>query len=596
MTIKKSYYPLVLGITLLVLVGGALTAFDALEPIIPGVTPNAVVPATPSPSRATVAVASTATPASEAPASAPPNTTPPAPGRPSGQETSSPPVQRPAEAAASVQQPVPTAPAPAMAVTRDTSDTVMGVAASAPTPVQARQDTLRAVTRAAGEAAAAGDSIKAARLWGRAVELVPNDMMLRRLYAEALSWSGDIDGALAVYDGLLAETPNAPPPSLLRARASLKVRAGNNSGALSDLATAEATAPTAKGQVLLGDLHRWLGDRNESRRAYDRALAMDRMVSGAYEGLADLGRTAVRDLPWDMDEGTTSTWSAVDDNTGFQTGVFRVQHGTPLGFERRTILLAAAELREVQRDLTRVIGPRTVDVRGGELGITHLIGDLRGLARVGATSFSNARELVTWTGGLEWHSGSTLLSGSLSRGPAFEPLRASATLGNDSLMSAVAAATTFSWKLGERLELWTRGELLELSDDNQRTTTQMALRAGLASDLYLIYSGGWLGFSDATTQYWSPRSYTSQGVGLEYVRVWREGAYLSARAQPGLAWFTQVLPAGGVERGRAMYWQLGGETGWRKPRWEITVASAFGREREGSYQATTGLLRARYRW
>jgi tetratricopeptide (TPR) repeat protein len=450
------------------------------------------------------------------------------------------------------------------------------------------------VTRAAGEAASAGDSVNAARLWGRAVELAPNDMMLRRLHAEALSWSGDTNRALAIYDALLEETPEST--LLLRARAAVKVRSGDNSGALADLQAAEERAPTAGGQVLLGDIHRWLGDRSESRRAYDRALAVDRMVAGAQDGLDELARTAVRDLPWDIDEGTITTWSAIDDNTGFQTGVLRMQHGTPLGLERRTILLAAAELREVQRDVTRVIGPRSVDIRGGDLGVAHRFGDLRTTARMGATSFSNASEIITWSAGLEWNPGTTMFSGSLSRRPAFETLRAGATLTNGGALSAVSAATTFSRRLGATSELWASGELVALSDQNQRSSVQLGLRRDIARGLSLFYAGGWLGFEDAAASYWSPRSYSLQGLGLEYRGAWRSGAYVRAQALDGFAWFSQDLPGGGVERGRAGQWQLSGETGWRRPRWEITLASALGREREGSYQASTGLLRLRYRW
>jgi hypothetical protein len=599
MTFREWRYPLVLGGTLVILVGGAFIAFDALEPIIPGPADGAVV----------------ATAAGSQPATVPTTSAPTLRHAPTPLATDAPPLPPEEDPVKRATQPVvrtalPPAERPAQDTTRmsptplPTRDTVATAPPPAPAsapwtpaPEQARRDTLYALTRAAGEAAAAGDSVAAARLWGRAVQFAPGDTTLRRLHAEALSWSGDTGGALAGYDALIAENPA---PSLLRARASVKVRAGDNSGALVDLAAAEGRESTPRGQVLMGDLHRWMGDRNASRDAYERALAMDRSVPGAREGLADLGRTAVRDLPWDVDEGTTTAWSTIDDNTGFQTGALRVQHGIPLGFERRTVVVMALEAREVERDLSWLVGPRAVDVRAGELGVTHRRGGVRTTARVGAAAFVEAGEMLTWTGGVEWRPGGNVLSGLVARGPAFETLRAGATLGSalgsDSVLSAVTAAATFSRQLGERAEVWARAELLGLGDDNRRTTTQVALRAGVAPGIYLLYAGGWLSFAEATQRYWSPRSYTLQGLGLEYRHIWRSGAYLTAQAQPGMAWFTQDLPGGGVERDHAAQWQLTGETGWRKPRWEVTLASAFGRDREGSYQAATGLLRARYRW
>ena len=135
-----------------------------------------------------------------------------------------------------------------------------------------------------------------------------------------------------------------------------------------------------------------------------------------------------------------------------------------------------------------------------------------------------------------------------------------------------------------------------MGDGNDRVTLETSLRFGLVPDLYLVYGGGLLRFADPVGSYWSPDLFTLHSLGLELRRQWPTGLRLSAQALPGVAWAQEPgAPLTGFDR-RTFQWQLGGQLGYLRPRWDLGLEGAWGRDRGGIYSSWWWSLRARYRW
>ena len=229
------------------------------------------------------------------------------------------------------------------------------------------------------------------------------------------------------------------------------------------------------------------------------------------------------------------------------------------------------------------------------------VGRARVGGRLGVVAFTDVPDLVTWSATAEAPLGTSRWRAAVARGPAYETLRAGTTLGaalpasGDTALAGTSAALTVIAPLG-RLELWSRAEYLGLDDGNRRPSLQVALRAGIGARVSLVYAGGLLGFSDPAGGYWSPRAYSLQSLGIEYRRRWPGGAYVTGQALPGLAFYDEAPPGQPASSGTAFQWQLAGEGGWATDRWELGATAAWGRERQGAYEAVTATLRARYRW
>lgn len=454
----------------------------------------------------------------------------------------------------------------------------------------------RRFAEAAGVAAGIPDSLAAARYLRGAVALAPTDTLLRRRYREALAWSGDRAGAIAQLDTLIAREPTA---ALHLERARLRSWSGDVPGAQADAEASVTMSPNAEAYALLGDLHRWQGQRPEARSAYRLGLVQDPTSVPAQQGLAELHRTRYRDLPWDPDEGVGAFLRTVNDNEGFGSQVGRVTAGMALGEERRTVVVAAAEVRRLDHDSANANMTGGVTGAGGEVGIAQRLDRLRVSGRVGALGFDGVKTIVTGAVSVDGPVGSGRWTAEAARLPAYERLRSSRTLvtgpATATPVTAVMGAASLNVPLSSRLELWSRGEVLGLSDDNLRASVQASLRLGIVPSVSALYAGGLLTFADSSLAYWSPTYYTLQSLGLEYRHQWPGGWYASGQGLAGYAWYEERLTGGRVQNS-AFQWSVTGELGWRATRWDVGAWTAFGSDRSGNYRAVSTALRARYRW
>ena len=449
---------------------------------------------------------------------------------------------------------------------------------------------------AAGVAAGIPDSVAAARLLGGAVALAPSDTLLRHRYRDALAWSGDRAGAIAQLDTLVAAQPTA---ALYLERARLRSWSGDAAGATADAEASLAMNPSAEAYALLGDLHRWQGQRTSARTAYRLGLLQDPTSEALHAGLAELHRTRYRDLPWDPDEGIGVTVRTLGDNEDFGSQTGRLGAGIALGEERRTVVSAGAEVRHLDRDSANANMADGVWGVGGDIGVAQRWGRLRAAGRVGLLAFDGVRDIVTGSLSLEGPLGGGRWIADGARVAAYETLRSSRTLvtspGLSTAVTGLVGGLTVNVPLSSRVELWSRGEVLGLSDDNLRSSIQAAVRLGVVPSVSVLYAGGLLAFADSADTYWSPTYYTLHSLGLEYRRRWPSGWFVAGQGLAGNAWYEERLPGGRVS-GSAFQWSVSAEAGWQTSRWDLGAWTAFGTDRAGSYRALSTRVHGRYRW
>jgi tetratricopeptide (TPR) repeat protein len=419
----------------------------------------------------------------------------------------------------------------------------------------------------AGVASAIPDSAAVAVALRHAVALDPDNLALRRRYMEALAWSGNRSAAAAELDRLLALAP--PSADLLQLR---------------------------------GDLHRWRGDRRAARDAYRRALETDSAFAPARRGLGLVAQEARRDLPWPADEGSSLTVTGLADTDEFENLLVRGTHGMPLDFDRRAVLSAGAEVRRVSRRAPPG-ADRVIEGWGGDIGFGYRFDAARVSGRLGFLDFSGTERVLGWRVGAEGTLGTSAWRVGAGRMPAYETLRAGATVAlptgdtRDTALIGTSAELVVNTPIGSRAELWLRGERLGLGDGNRRTSFETALRWRLAPSFSAVYGGGLLGFADPSASYWSPSWYTLQSVGVEYRQRWPTGLLLAAQIRPGVAWTRESPPPGfATVSSSQLLWQLGGEAEYQRERYALAGRFGWGRDRGGRYASWFWGLGARYRW
>ncbi len=464
-----------------------------------------------------------------------------------------------------------------------------------------RGPTLALIREAAGVYATAHDSVGAARLLGEAVALAPSDTALRHDYAKALAWSGERPGAIREYSVLLERSAD---PDLLVSRGQLYLWGGDDRRAETDLRAAAERRPTYQTDMLLGDLYRWRGDAPRAAAAYQEALRLEPGDGTAVADLAAVRGQARQGRARDDDEGFASTTRFVADNAGFDFVATELSGGVGLGERDRTILFASGDVRRVSRDTAGFPGPRHVDGYWVQGGLAQWLGPFRASAQAGLLHHSDVPDLGTWALKGELIQPSVRIGVAASRSAAYETLRAGRTLGLavapgvDPALHATTLSGTISVPLGNGADLWASAEHLWLSDSNDRTSVNLALRYPLVSGLSAVYSGGGLGFGDLAPLYWSPRRYVLQALGLEY-RIQRPSGFtLALRGLPGVAFLNERTVPGGPATSRSvLQWSATLDLAYRRPRWELGAFGAYGRDRSDvGYAAGSGLFRLRCYW
>jgi len=391
--------------------------------------------------------------------------------------------------------------------------------AAAPSPTMAQ------LREAAGAHAAAGDSIGNARLLARAMALSPSDTSLRRSYAQALSWAGNLPAAIAQYDTLIAGHSD---PDLLLVRGRLHAWSGNTALAQRDLAASDSMRPTADAWDMLGDLYRWRGENTEARAAYARAGALRPGDHGSAAGLAAIAvaerREAYAVLRNDL--GLVPFSSYLGDNAGFSLYTVGIRDGIAAG--PRTVVTFGAEARRIGPDDRLPIATPAMNGWAADAGVAQYLG--RGFRVAADGGMARHRELG------DFGFGSLNMSGPLHRvwtslelraGAAYQLLMSAGTLRyTDAIVSAAVPLGPATVSLGVD-QMW-------LSDGNSRNSLQLGARYPLGYGLSAVYAGGMIGFDHGSDSYWDPRRYSSSALGLEFATHRDSGFTFTARVLPGI--------------------------------------------------------------
>lgn len=466
----------------------------------------------------------------------------------------------------------------------------------------ASEATVALLREAAGAHAAARDSAGNARLLGRAIVAGAFDPALHRDYAAALTWAGARRGAIWEYTELLRRMPDDPELYLLRGR--LEAWIGDYSAAEEDLRQSLARRPSRETYALLGDVYRWHGNREASRRAYGAALALAPGDSTALAGLAELERVRAGIIAAGVaaDVGWTAQFTHSEDNAGF----LYLAGGLGRGFAvaPRTSLGLAVEQRRISarssRDPERYVYGVALSGRAAHQFDLATVSATGGIVRHGGVRDIPLGE-VRVAGGR----GRASLSALASTGPVYLPLVSAQSLvqfNSDGVVSTQplvgrTAQLAGSIPLGA-LTLSASADVTSLNDGNHRTSGYLGAAYPLAPGVSLLYSGFALGYSARSDRYWDPTSFTSHSVGAQY--AWQHGGPLSftARVLSGIGRATEVFPTRGGDAIRAtgpaaLQLATSGEAAYRRAPWELALTAGYSRGRSGEYQSLNSSLRLR---
>jgi tetratricopeptide (TPR) repeat protein len=474
--------------------------------------------------------------------------------------------------------------------------------------------TVALLSEAAGSAAAIPDSIRSARLLGRAVALAPSDRSLRERWAEALAWSGDRPGAIREYGVLIAGRDDA---TLRLARGRLLVWDGSLRAGEADLERSAELAPSYEAFALLGDLLRWRGDYTGARSMYVQALALrpgDAAVLASLAATRDAERLAraamLASAGTDQDApGWALSTRYAEDNTGFLYGAVRVARAATLG--RATVVGLAAEQRRIAQ---RFAHARSRWLTGYTFGVSasHDMGFLRLAGSGGLARHALVRDVPYGALSATLRRRGASLTAEASQTTAYEQLWAMRTLVDWEAVARFNARPMMarSWAVRGAMPIGRAGvevsvERTRLGDGNARVGGTIAARAPIGGGVSAIYSGGALAYSEPAGAYWAPRRYDAHAAGIEYTLPLSRGVRVAARVMPG------VVRAD--ERARGVRGQPVGATAWspqvtaggdlvvERSRWSAAVSAGFGQGARGEaaqqgYRAMSGAVTLRARW
>jgi len=454
-----------------------------------------------------------------------------------------------------------------------------------------RRDTTAAMRREAAEAAReAGDFLTASRLLRQLVAAAPRDTTLRAALLETLLSARDSAGFLGQLDTLARVTQSADRYDRL---AVSREAAGDIVGARGAFREAIRVGPTAERWTRLADRLRWVDSLDASLLAYAEALALQPAAGRALEGTAIASRLRrealqspifIAPLSTDPEAGVALRVQAGDDNAGWSFRAIGAQTGIPITAQGLT-LLAAADVRRIGRPLRDALhGTRW------SAGLAQTLGRARVAARGGQVRHDGVRAVTTWAVDARAPLGRFEVRGEAERAPAYEVLRAGATLapiGSDTALTARALRGTLLGTLRPGLDLWTQAEQIRFGDANQRTGAQLALQQSLRPGIGLILAGGVIGFRQSLPTYWTPSRYALGSIGLDLRTGVPSQVAVYVRLLPGIG-DVRGLPVG---NGRAFQFAAGAGAVIERGRWRATADAAAGRDREDGYQTWSGELR-----
>lgn len=447
---------------------------------------------------------------------------------------------------------------------------------------------------------AAGDRIGGAERLRAALALTPVDTALRHSLAVMFVDSRRYADARAQYDTLIQQAQSG---ALLADRGRLRLSLGDRSGAESDLWASVKLQPSGSAYLLLGDLYRERGDYRGARAMYVAASQgapsdVRIAVAGAIAQLDREERPALLAPVVGEEPGWRLSENAAADNLGVAYSSLALRRTQPVGSTTR--LFVGAEWRQLaERTATRHVdasgygatiggwqeasyGPvlARLEVEGG--GLSHALGGTVGEGRAALATW-----VYAWQANVE-----------VATAPAYPTLfsaEALVPLDGGSPITEHDVAATVGGPAGP-LDVAVSVQRSRFSDANQRLTIESYLRFPLGGNLYAVYAGSALGFTERSTQYWDPDRYMANAAGIEYALRRARGFSFAARVLPSYATsdeasvISSMIPGGAsATRGplthhTAVQFAAGTELGYRVHAWEAAGALSYGRGRAGDYQ------------
>jgi len=421
----------------------------------------------------------------------------------------------------------------------------------------------------------AGDSLGAARLFRRAVAIAPRDTSVRASLAGTLAWAGDRQAAIAQYDTLLMDGPDA---DRLVARARVYAWSGNNEAAERDLVAANAVHEDPATWVMLGDLYRWRNDRPRARDAYAHANTLQPGHPGAllgYQAIAEAERHEVaailaRELEW-------SLWgNYLGDNQNFSLYSEGISGAAAIGSRSA---------------LTFGVDARRLDSLNGEsahAGVVNYFGYFRLAADGGFTHYSQLGDFGFGSVSAAGPLGRMWITSDVRTGPAYQPLMVAGRLRYTGGSFAATLPLGLAAVSAGLDQMW-------LSDGNSRTSVQLGARYRLGYGVSALYSGGMIGFNRASDVYWDPRHFTSHSLGVEIATHADSGLSFSARVLPGIGLGTEMLSGRSDPTQRnAAQLSSGLAIDYRRRWWALTLDGDYAQgARERGYHSARASVRVR---
>jgi hypothetical protein len=428
----------------------------------------------------------------------------------------------------------------------------------------------------------------------------PSDTAVALDLARLRARAGDWQGSIAQYSALIAQNRTA---QLLFERGQTYLWSGDVARGEADLLASESMAPRAETQRQLGDHYRWQGDFARSASWYRLALRSapgDTTVRNSML-LLDRAIDARLLLPGELSGSDFGSGAQViSDNAGFDLYTLRIGQAFGLPVGSSTVLTLSGELRSASR-ATLGIGQTRLGSKGGDLTLATRLGASKVTASVGVLDPDDlSSSLIRGSFAADGFVGNARLKAAVRRAPAYETLWAPSLI---SLHSGTPATTwstqgSLSLPFGHAAELYAMSEYLTVSDENTRTSFQLALRRRLPASLSLVYAGSMMAYDRQTAFYYSPARYLSQSLGLEFARYREPGLSFALRATPGYAWMRE--PAGTADSTThdlsAFQFTSGLELGYRRGAWDLLLSTGLSLGREGGYRSQNGLLYLRRSW
>jgi hypothetical protein len=417
---------------------------------------------------------------------------------------------------------------------------------------------------------------------------------LARLRARAGDWKGSIDQ----YTSLIEQNRT---PQLLFERGQTYLWAGDAKRGEADLLTSERLSPNAMTERQLGDHYRWQGDFTRSAKWYRRAMRKapaDTAVRNSMR-LLDRAIDARLLMPGELaGSDLGSGVQAISDNAGFDLYSLRLSQAFGLPMGSSSVMTLSGEMRSATQMSLGGIESQ-LDAYGFDLSMSTRAGASKLTASVGMLDHGDASPIVRGALMTDGFLGSARVKASVRRAAAYEVLWAPRMLAaTGSPATALQAQGSVSQPLGSIAELYAMGELLGVSDDNTRTTFQVALRRPLPANLALVYSASYMAYDQQTALYYSPARYHAQALGVELARYRDQGLSFAMRATPGYAWIRE--PAGTADSVSfelsALQFATGMELGYRRGAWDLLLSTGLSSGREGGYRSQNALLHVRRAW